>query len=301
MGKIFLGFNCNCFTNRYDEPEEWTRICKELGIHKVMFNIDLIDPYWSWETQKKLCDKTLEACAKNGVSIFASFGGQHGHQHYLGHPDPDARKEGERFFRNAIRQTVYLGGKSFGTCFGIQTVRSSSNAQTRARLLEETIDCYRRLAEYGAEMGLEALAYEMTSVDRETCATFAENDYVLERCADMAIPLRICLDMGHRNMEGLPEEADHLAWIRRYADRCDVIDCQQTLRESSCHWPFTPENNAKGVIRAEEVVAAIRDSGAQNDILLSFELRCAAFYPQEHSFMKNLEQSVEYWRAFVKD
>jgi hypothetical protein len=107
--------------------------------------------------------------------------------------------------------------------------------------------------------------------------------------------------MGHRNNAGLPGEADHLAWIRRYADRCDVIDCQQTEAGTSCHWPFTPENNARGIIRGEEVVQAIRDSGAQNDLLLSFELRCAAFYPQENSFMRNLEQSVAYWRQFIKE
>ncbi len=301
MGNVYLGFNCNCFTNRYDEPEQWTRICKELGIKQVMFNIDLIDPYWSWETQKKLCDRTLEACAKNGVNIFASFGGQHGHQHYLGHPDPDVRKEAELFFQRAIKQAAYLGAKSFGTCFAIQTVTTNSDPVQRRAIMDDAIASYHRLAEYGAEVGLKALAYEMTSIDRETCATFAENDEVLARCADMAIPMRICLDMGHRNNGGLPEEADHCAWIRKYAKQCDVIDCQQTTKEVSCHWPFTPENNAKGVIRGEEVMQAIQDSGADNDLLLSFELRCAAFHPQEDSFMKNLEQSVAYWRQFTKN
>lgn len=300
MAKIHLGFNCNCFTNRYDEPEQWPRICKDLGIGKVMFNVDLIDPYWSWDTQKKFCDRTLNACAKAGIEIFASFGGHHGHQHYLGHPDPDARNEAEQFFRNAIRQTAYLGGRSFGTCFGIQTVRTNSDPQLRQKLLEQTLDCYRRLAEYGKECGLKALAYEMTSVERETCATFAENDYVLRAGGDMAIPLRVCLDVGHRNTAGLPEEKDHLAWIRRYGQWCDVIDCQQTTMDASNHWPFTPENNAKGIIRAEEVVRAIADSGAQ-EVLLSFELRCAAFHPQEEGYMRALEASVSYWRKYVHD
>jgi len=300
MSRIYLGFNCNCFTNRYDEPEEWTRLCRDMGIRKVMFNVDLIDPYWSWETQKKLCDRTLEACAKAGVEIFASFGGHHGHQHYLGHPDPDARAEAENFFERAIRQTAYLGGRSFGTCFGIQTVRTDRDPAERAKVFRAALDAYRRLAEYGAKAGLKALAYEMTSVRRETCATFEENDYVLEQGRDMAIPLRVCLDMGHRNTEGLPGEADHLAWIRRYGRHCDVIDCQQTDLKSSGHWPFTPENNSKGVIRAGEVVRAIEESGAE-EILLSFELRCAAFYPQEHAFLRNLEQSVEYWRGYVRD
>lgn len=300
MGKIYLGFNCNCFTNRYDEPEEWTRLCRNLGIRQVMFNIDLIDPYWNWETQKKICDRTLEACAKNNVNIYASFGGQHSHQHYLGHPDPDARLEAERFFRRAMKQTAYLGGKSFGTCFGIQTVRTDSDPVLRKEILNASIDSYHRLAEYGAEIGLEALAYEMTSVRRETCATFAENDEILERCSDMAIPMRICLDMGHRNLGGLPEEADHLEWIRRYGKHADVIDCQQSERSVSCHWPFTPENNEKGIIHAEEVVKAIHDSGA-GDILLAFELRCSAFYPQENDYLRGLEASVAYWRQYVKD
>ncbi|MBR2948882.1 MAG: TIM barrel protein [Lachnospiraceae bacterium] len=299
MDKIKLGFNCNCFTNRYDEPEEWTAICRDLGIHHVMFNIDLIDPYWPWEVQKKLLDRTLEACAKNDIKINASFGGQHGHQHYLGHFDPDVRKEAENFFRRAIRQSAYLGAKSFGTCFAIQTVRTHSDPALRKEIMDSAVDSYHRLAEYAAEVGLPALAYEMTSIERETCATFAENDEVLARCSDMAVPMRICLDMGHRNREGLPEEADHLAWIRRYGKDCDVIDCQQSALESSGHWPFTEENNKKGIIDGAEVVQAIKDSG-NTDVLLAFELRCAAFYPQEKSFLKNLEASVSYWRNYVK-
>jgi hypothetical protein len=173
------------------------------------------------------------ARAKNGIRIVASFGGHHGHQHYLGHPDKECRREAERFFRLAIRQTSYLGAKSYGTCFAIQTVRTSSDPRLRGGILEDALAAYRRLADYGAEMGLHALAYEMTSVPRETCATFAENDYVLEAGAHFAIPLRICLDLGHRPRNGTPEEADHLAWIRRYGGRCDVIDCQQTDREAS--------------------------------------------------------------------
>ena len=300
MSKILLGFNCNCFTNRYDEPEEWTRICAEMGIKHVMFNIDLIDPYWPWDVQKKLCDRTLAACEKHGVKIYSSFGGHHGHQHYLGHPDADCRKEAEQFFMRAIRQSAYLGAKSFGTCFAILTVRCHENAALRKEIIEDAIGAYHRLAEYGKEVGIKALAYEMTSVPRETAATFEENDYLLQRCSDMAIPMRICLDMGHRYLGGTPQEADHLEWIRRYGKHCDVIDCQQTVLSHSGHQPFTAENNAKGIIKGDEVVNAIRQSGA-GEILLAFELRTAAFHPQEHSCLDNLRQSVEYWRQWVKD
>jgi len=301
MGKIFLGFNCNCFTNRFDEPEVWTKICKELGIKHVMFNIDLIDPYWSWETQKKLCDATLESCGKNGVSIFAGFGGHHGHQHYLGHFDDDVRREAIEFFKRAARQIAYLGGKSFGTCFSIMTDKCNSDPKLREAIIEKALGGYEEIAEYAANVGLPSLAYEMTSVDRESCATFSENDYILERCSKFAVPMKICLDMGHRNMNGLSEEADHLAWIRRYAGRCDVIDCQQSDLSASHHWPFTPENNKKGIVRGDEVISAIKDSGAQNDILLAFELRSPAYYPHDDMHLDMLKQSVDYWRNFVSE
>ena len=300
MTKILLGFNCNCFTNRYDEPKEWARICAELGVRHVMFNTDLIDPDWPWDLQKRLCDETLSACEKHGVTIHCNFGGHHGHRHYLGHPDVECRREAEAFFRRAIRQTAYLEGKSFGTCFAILTVRCQEDARLRREIMGDAASAYHRLAEYGAEVGLEAIAYEMTSVPRETCATFAENDEVLERCSNMAIPLRVCLDMGHRNLAATSEEADHLAWIRRYGKRCDVIDCQQTDLVASRHWPFTPEYNEKGVIRGDEVVAAIEESGT-DELLLAFEVRTSAYHPQEYRHMDGLRASVEYWRQWVMD
>jgi sugar phosphate isomerase/epimerase len=300
MARILLGFNCNCFTNRYAEPAVWAAICADLGIRHVMFNIDLIDPYWPWDLQRRLCDETLAACKRYGVQIRCSFGGHHGHQHYLGHPDAACRREAETFFKRAIRQTAYLGGKSFGTCFAIQTVRCQNDPQLRRQVLDDAVAAYHRLAEYGAQVGLQALAYEMTSVPRETCATFAENDEVLARCADMAIPLRICLDLGHRNLAASPEEADHLAWICRYGRVCDVIDCQQTDREASRHWPFIVEYNRRGIIRGEEVVAAINQSGA-DEILLAFEIRTPAFHPQEYSHLDGLRASVAYWRQWVKE
>ena len=239
MSNIYLGINCNCFTNRYDEPSVWPGICAELGVRHAMFNIDLIDPWWPWELQKRLCDETLEACAKYGVTIRNSFGGHHGHQHYLGHFDREGREQAEVFFQKAIRQSAYLGAKSFGTCFAILTKRCNEDPELREQALNDAIERYGRLADYAAEAGLEALAYEMTSVRRETCATFDENDSVLERCSKMAVPMRVCLDLGHKNLGGVPEEADPLEWIKRYGKKCDVIDCQQSDMAASRHWPFT--------------------------------------------------------------
>jgi Sugar phosphate isomerases/epimerases len=298
MSLIHVGFNCNCFTNRYTEPQEWTRLCREMDVDTVMFNIDLIDPYWPWDLQKRLCDETLDACAKNGVRIFASFGGHHGHQHYLGHPDQECRREAEKFFRAAIKQTAYLGGKSFGTCFAIQTVRSQNDSELRQQIMQDALGAYKRLAEYGADLGLEALAYEMTSIPRETCCTFEENDQVLAAGESFAIPLRVCLDLGHRFTGGFPEEADHLAWIRRYGKRCNVVDGQQTDLKASRHWPFTEENNRNGVIKPDQVIQAIHESGAE-EVLVAMELRTASFHPQEYKNLEELQETIAYWKKYL--
>ncbi len=300
MAKIVLGFNANCFTNRYDEPGEWTRICADLGVRHVMFSIDLIDPLWPWGLQRRLCDQTLDACARRGIAIRASFGGHHGHRHYLGHPDRAVRHRAEDFYRRAIRQTAYLGGASFGTCFAILSVRDHEDPQRREAVLAQALDAYARLSAYAADQGLGALVYEATSTPRESCATFAENDRVLAAGAHWPAPLRVCLDLGHRYLGGAPQEADPLAWIRRYGARCDVIDCQQTDRHASRHWPFTDEHNARGTVRADEVVAAVEDSG-EGEVLLAFEIRTPAFHPQENAHLDHLAASVAYWRRWVRD
>lgn len=301
MAKPLLGFNCNCFTNRYDEPEVWTSLCHDMGIRHVMFSADLVDPYWDWDVQRRLLDRTLDQCAKYGIRIFSSFGGHHGHQHYLGHFDDGARKEGVKFFKQAVRQAAYIGAKSFGTCFGIQTVRTNSDPELRKQLIEKTIEAYFEVAEYAAEVGLPALAYEATSVERETGATFEENDFLLARCASMAVPLRICLDLGHRNMRGTPEEADHLDWIARYGTECDVIDCQQTSLQASHHWPFTQAYNDAGVIDAQEVVDAVKKIPSEHEILLGFEIRTGAYWPQEETHLEGLMDSVSHWRQWIED
>ena len=59
MTDLRLGLDLNCFTNRYTEPEEWTRIVNELGIKEVQFNADIIDPWLPWKIQKRLIRETL--------------------------------------------------------------------------------------------------------------------------------------------------------------------------------------------------------------------------------------------------
>jgi len=297
-----LGFDLNCFSNRLMEPEAWTDFVASCGIRCVQFNFDLIDFLLPWKLQEALVERTLACCKAKGIRIKCAFGGHSHHQNYLGHPDDAVAAAYEDFYRKMADLTAALGGEGFGTCFAITTTRVQENPARRAAIISRAIEAYHRLAEYAKRAGLQYLMYETTSTPRETCATFAENDEVLARLQSMAIPMRLCLDVGHRNQEtpGAPE-TDPYAWIRKYGRVASLIHIQQCNAEGSHHWPFLERYNTRGDITPPRVLQAFADSGAGQEILLALEIRHRAYYPDDYELAGNLKASVDYWRQWVKD
>lgn len=296
--RAILAVNCNCFTNRWTEPAEWTRLCaEELGVDTVQYCIDLLDPYYPWDLQRRIMDETLEAANRYGVTLRSSFGGHHSHQHYLGHPDAEVRAESERWFRRCIDQTAYLGADGFGTCFAIMTVADNADPARRGFIMEEAKSAYRRLGEHAAEKGLAYLSFETTSVPRESCATIAETRTVLEDLGDMAVPMRLCLDVGHRNLgSDDPQDADPLAWITALGAHAAAVHIQQTDNSASCHWPFTKDKNSQGIVEPAAILDAVLAS-CRGDVLLPLEVGAKAFYPSEYTYLDALKESVNHWRS----
>jgi len=296
-----LGFDLNCFCNRYQEPEAWTDYVASCGVKVVQFNFDIIDFLLPKRIQDRLAAKTLECCESKGIRVKCAFGGHNHHQNYLGHPDDEVALAYEGFYKRMADLTAGLGGEGFGTCFAITTVGVQQDAKRRAEVLARAIEAYHRLADYSRSVGLKYLMYETTSVPRETCATFAENDEVLSKLKTMAIPMMLCLDVGHRNQEipGAPE-TDPYQWVRKYGSVSPLIHIQQCNEGGSHHWPFTPECNAKGDIDPSKLLQAVADSDANHEILLALEVRHRAYYPDEYKLEDNLRASVDCWRQFVQ-
>jgi hypothetical protein len=298
---IILGFDLNCFTNRYVEPEAWTDFVAFCGVRCVAFSFDLIDFMLPWQVQQCLVARTVGCCRAKGIRIKCAFGGHNHHQNYLGHPDDFVAAAYEDFYRRMADLSAALGSEGFGTCFAITTTRVHRNAQRRAEIISRAIEAFHRLAEYGKQAGLKYLLYETTSTPRETGATFAENDELLARLASMAIPMRLCLDVGHRNQETAGAlESDPYAWIRKYACVSPLIHIQQCNGEGSHHWPFIDRCNAEGDITPPQVLQAVADSGSSHEILLALEVRHRAYYPDEYKVEENLRASVAYWRQWVE-
>lgn len=299
---IKLGFDLNCFSNRCVEPEVWTDFVASCGVKVVQFNFDIIDFLLPGKIQERLVSKTMDCCKSKNIRIKCAFGGHNHHQNYLGHPDNEVAKSYEDFYKKMADMTALFEGEGFGTCFAITTVKVQNDKKRCSEILNRAVESYHRVAEYAKQAGLKYLLYETTSVPRETCATFEENDFILSECKDMAIPMMVCLDVGHRNMEN-PQapEANPYSWIKRYGKVSPLIHIQQCNSSGSHHWAFTPEYNTKGDIEPEKVLKAIEDSGATQEILLALEVRHKAYYPDEYRVEANLKKSVDYWRQYVRE
>ncbi len=302
MARILLGINCNFAANRYTEPREWTRIVgEELGLRYAQFVTDLLDPYLPYEIQERVCKEILEACQKYNVKIYATFGGHFAHQHYLGHPDDEIRKEAEKWFQRLITQTALLGGAGTGTCFAIMTEKDNRDAKRREYILNQAVEAYRRLAVFARGKGLEYLMFEPTSVPRESAHTIEETKDLLKNCEEMDVPMRLCLDVGHGSIASENSgDGDPYTWIREFGAISPVIHIQQTDKKCSQHWPFIPGYNEKGIIEPKKVVEAIEESGAK-EVLLAFEISHRAFDPLEDKVIDDLKESVKYWRSYVKE
>lgn len=296
---IKLGINLNCFTNRYVLPEEWTEEIKGLGINDVQFNADLLDPMLPWKIQERIIKYTLKLCEMKDIKIHSSFGGHNHHQNYLGHPDDEVADYYEGFYKRLITQTALLGGAGVGTCYAIMTTKDSVNPKKRQWIIQRAADSYHRIAEYAKNEGLSYLLFETTSVSRETCATFEETDYVLSLLSDTAVPFKLCLDVGHRNLSESHEKTPS-NWIQRYGAIAPVIHIQQCNDKGSHHWPFTKEYNEMGDISPKKILSALESSGAE-DVLLAFELNHKAFHPYENHIIPNLQESIRYWRGCLNE
>jgi sugar phosphate isomerase/epimerase len=297
---IKLGFDLNCFTNRYPEPEAWTDFVASCGVHVVQFNFDQIDFLLPRAIQEKMVASTRNACQAKGIRIKCAFGGHNHHQNYLGHPNDEVARAYEEYYFRMADLTAALGGEGFGTCFAITSTTVQSNPEKRSNIMNRAIEAYHRIASYAQQIGLSYLLYEITSVPRETCATFVENEAVLRRLEGSAIPVYMCLDVGHRNQEIAGSgEADPYAWIQRFGRLSPLI--QQCNASGSHHWPFTKDYNLIGDIFPEKILQAITRSGAAQEILLALEIRHRAYYPDEYQLEGNLRESVNYWRNWVAD
>lgn len=293
-----LGINMGFAVNRFAEPEVWSRIvAEELGLRHVQLVADLLNPFWPKDYVDSQVKRIKAATAWHGIAVDSMFTSAYTRVNHLMHPDAEARRFWREWFLRFLGIGAELGAKTLGSHFGILTVESYGDPARRDFLIEEGVRGWQALTYRARELGYESLIFEPMSVPREMANTVGESLALLERVnADCGVPMRLCLDVGHAPH---PDERDPYPWIEKLAQLSPVIHLQQTVLHRSNHAPFTPENNASGIIHPQKVLAAIQKSGCEKS-LLAFEIGHREHWDTEFRVVEDLKASADYWRPYVE-
>lgn len=303
MANLKLGINTGFATNRFPEPEVWTKIVGEvLGLRYVQFVMDLLNPWLPWKILKEEVKKIKQLCKRYNMTVDTTFTSAFTRTNHLLHPNPKIRKIWFEWFKKFFSISIELEARGSGGHFGIFTVTDFNNKKRREFIFRQGIRGWQKLSEYGKKIGFEFLIFEPMSIPRECASTIEDTKELLKKVnKNASIPILLCLDVDHGDLRSKnPDDTNPYAWIREFASVSPVIHIKQSTKDKSGHWPFTSEYNKKGIIHPKKVISAIEESGAK-DVILAFEFSFRERYPAEYRVLDSLKESVAYWRKYIKD
>jgi sugar phosphate isomerase/epimerase len=295
--KLDLGVNLGFAINKYFEPEVWPRVVREMGVDRVQFVADALNPFLPKEWVDKQIDKTLVYMRAYGVSVTSLFTSAFTRVNHLMHPDAEARKIYIDFFKRFFDMGARLGAKSGGSHFGIMTFTDYQNEDRRQFLIDEAVKGWQILSKYAEGLGFDFITFEPMSVEREMANTVEDSLYLMNRVnADCGVPMRLIIDIGHAPH---PDQRDPYLWLERAGKYAPIIHLQQSQLGKSLHWPFTKTCNEQGHIKADKVIESLGKGGARYCELI-LELAHREHRDVEPLILSDHAESIAYWRPFVE-
>src|SRR5437764_1286950 len=114
---VDIGINGAFLTRRWEEPENWMRLTRELGYPYHSFCADVLDPFFSGdrEFQLETAERTRAAARKHGVTIWDVYTGVATHRfHGLSHSDERARRRVRQWILECFDLCRALGTPRLG-------------------------------------------------------------------------------------------------------------------------------------------------------------------------------------------
>ncbi len=314
---IVIGIN-NCFqTRRYENPETWADIVKELGFDYMSLDSDILDPFFSGPMDYVLgiARRLKTYCDQKQLKIVDYFTGMASYRFLgLAHGDPQQRERMMEWYRGAIDIAAAIGARGAGGRCDAFSVEALSQPRILKERYETVIRSLQELSAYAEARGLSAIFFEQMYVPSLKPHTLAETTrYIRDANAKSSgVPIRPVVDVGHACGQAYGLSGDDLLyekWIEQFGAACQVIHVQQTRRDHSSHLPFAP--SCPGDIRMEAILEALEKS------LRSYETRewSDALLPPEEivlmleaipstaqnetEILEQLRQSCEYMRKYV--
>ena len=296
--KLRLGLHLGFAINRYPEAEEWSRIADELGVKHVQFVSGLLQPDFPKEVIDNQIRKVKRALKEHNLICEHTFTSPR--ENFMAHPDEHIAAYWLKWFKDFATISRKIGAISTGCLAGIYSVKDLR--ERRDEIFNRTIKGWHELARYGKKTGLRYLTWEPMSVKREMGETISEAKRMHDALnKGSALPVKMALDVDHGDLSSPnPNDTDPYAWIRSFGAECLFLHLKQSSADKSGHHPFTEKWNKEGRIFPEEVIEALDDGGAK-DVILFFELGWREREPHDSNVVKELKESVNYWREYVSE
>ena len=202
------------------------------------------------------------------------------------------------WFKKYIDLAVDLGASSIGSHPGIFTMKDDLDSKRREERRLQNIENWHEVAKYAKVKGLKYIAWEPMSISREQGETIAEARRLQDDLNNNApIPFKMCLDVDHGDLASKnPDDTDPYKWLENFANVSPQIHLKQSLQNNKGgHFPFLPEYNKQGKIKADEYLSALKNNNVK-DVDLILELSFKERQPQDSSVIHALSSSVKYWK-----
>jgi hypothetical protein len=257
-------------TRRWEEPDNWMRLTREIGFSIHSFCFDVLDPFFSGPPDflREEAEKTARAADTYGVTLCDAYTGVATHR-FHGCRTRTARASGMReWVSGALDLARMMGVDQIGGHVDAFSCEVLADEARTEEAMQRIIAAYRGHRRGGQAKGHRAFYSEQMYIPSEVPWTLAQMERMLIECNrdnPNGVPVRVAIDVGHQagNHYGLdPASPDcrYEEWLRRFGATAELIHLQQTTRDASHHWPFTPERNAQGDINIASVLEMIAQS-----------------------------------------
>ncbi len=291
-----LGINTGFAVNRYQEPEEWCEIVKNIGLNNVQLTADLINVSLPQKIIIKKAKEINKYKRKNRIEITSLFTGAFTRVNHLANPDKDIRKYWINWFKNFIDLSLFLECKIIGSHFGILTIKEYHNKKIREKRFSDNLSGWEEIANYALKKGVEQILWEPMSIGREYGHTIRNTRLIDKKINSIsAVPFNLCLDVDHGDISSRnPKDTNPYEWIKEFKNKVRVLHVKQSLKDKSGHFPFTKKFNKIGKIVPDKIIKTLKKNNIKNcDIILELSFRERE--PADSTVEKVLRESVDYW------
>lgn len=295
--KINLGLHLGFAITRYNDPKIWTKLVKnEFGLNHVQFVSDLINPEMPNNIVNKEIEKINYYSKKNNIQIKHTMTSPR--YCYMGHHNRDVSEYWKKWLMKFINISAKLGAEGAGSLLGIYNFNDLKNNfnQTEDKIINGWVD----LSRYAKIKGLKYLIWEPMSVKREMGDTIKSVKKLHKKLNYKSkIPILLNLDVDHgNNASKNKNDYNPYQYIKELGHLSPAIHLKQKTKDIFSHKPFIKKYNKIGIIKPEKIINEL-EKLKMDEVTLYFEFSFREREPYDSNAIKDIKESVKYWRKYL--